>query len=227
MAESVDQLEKQALALEKAGNVADALDLYEEIDRRGAATAQHLVQLGNCLLKSRQRQNAMDTWFRVLQMQPNYPPAVEALNQYFPNWEGRFEKFVARGSRVTREATPPPRPLTPAAHGEDPPPPPPPPPSATATTAPKVSLTVENVVQPPRQAPPRPAPAPRAAPTPAEDYQQQPPRPAAPQPVHSGHTGHAAQYSDAAEVSEEDIMDSRVNWKYILADAQEEAAANA
>lgn len=222
MAESNEQLISQALACEKAGNFNEALDIYEELERRGAATPELLVAQGHCLLKTRQRQNAMDLWFRVLQLQPDFPPVVEALNQYFPNWEGRFQKFVARGQRVApREATPPPRPIPSSAAPSDLPPPPPP---ATPAPAPSVSLTVETVTPPPRPAPV--IQPPRMAPP-------EPAQPAAAHPISAFNTGPTQgyqagpRYSDAAEVSEEDIMDSRVNWKYILADAQEEAAANA
>lgn len=112
-------LEEEARKAEQADDLAGALDIYEEIDRNGWATAGHLTALGYCYLKNRQKHDARETWLRAFSLDPQYGPSHEALDKYFPGWEKQAP--------------------TPAA--TVPPPPPPPPRFAASQSA---ELTVET-----------------------------------------------------------------------------------
>lgn len=110
----ISELAEAAAHATKRGEWAEALDYYEEIERRGASTAEHVTAMGNCYLNLRQRQDARKTWLRAFEMNPNYEPAVDLLNKNFKGWERLL------GTKKPAAAAPPPPP------GSSAPPPPPP-----------------------------------------------------------------------------------------------------
>lgn len=148
-AEELRKLESEAHACERSGDSLGALDIYEEIVRRGWATSRHLVALGYCYATNRQRQNAKEIWLRALDLEPENKLCREALDKHFPRWEEHIKKAAPRLERQ-KEIPPPP----PASFGQEL--------SVEATSV--VVTQARQAPEPVREAP-RPAqPAPAARP---------------------------------------------------------------
>jgi hypothetical protein len=140
---TVEDLAREARQCETRGEWAEALDAYEEIERRGKATVEHLASMGVCLLQSRQRQDARRIWLRAYEMNIDFAPVVELLDKNFPGWE----KTIA--ARFAPPKAPPASPPSPSPSPGSPPPPPPP--NAGPNDATTVNLT-SRTIQPPGQA---------------------------------------------------------------------------
>lgn len=112
MGKPLEELEQELQECASAQNHLDALDIYEEIQRAGWTKPEHLVGMGHCLLKLRRRQDARAAWFKAIQMAPDHPAAVQALNDQFPGWRKDLPKPAPPPPVVTPPpaAPPPPRP---------------------------------------------------------------------------------------------------------------------
>ena len=145
---------QEALRLEKADNHIDAMDIYEDLNRRGWATAAHLTALGNCYVKNRQRQDAQRVWMHALELNAEHQPAIEALDRYFPKWRKKTKSKAQSPGGLTIETTS----------------------SQPATVAPEKASKQDSIVietAPPKPRQPQPTPPTEAA----------PPSPPKPQPV--------------------------------------------
>lgn len=195
------QFEEAATECERTDDWLGALDIYEELVRRGWAGAKHLTGLGHCYLKNRQRQNAKETWLEAFELDPNFQPVLDALDKFFAGWDNE----VPTRKPLHKSA--------PAA------PPPPPPASFSAAAETELTVEVTSTTNTPaaqvRAFAPQPAPEvdPRQrAYAPARPAQAPPAKPAAP----------AAKQAPQADLSE-----ARANWNFVLSDAAEEAAYRA
>lgn len=193
-AEELRKLESEAHECERSGDSLGALDIYEEIVRRGWANSKHLTALGYCYIKSRQRQNAKEIWLRALELEPGDKLCREALDKHFPGWEDR-SKGAPRLERQKEMPPPPP----PASFGQDL--------SVEAT-----SVVVTQARQQPKTEPEpasRPAaPQPVAAPRPGQIAPMRP----------SPATALVSRIDSAA------LSDHQVNWDFVMQDVAEEAA---
>lgn len=107
------KLDDAAAECERADDFLGALDIYEEIERRGWSQARHLTGLGYCYFKNRQRQNAKEIWLRALEMDADFGPAQEALDKLFPGWKKQAQAKPTKSQEdapVQKAATPPPPP---------------------------------------------------------------------------------------------------------------------
>lgn len=84
------QMEQEARHHEQREEYLEALDIYENLELHGWAQAKHLTAMGYCYLKLRQRQNARTTWLKALERDPNEQSCLDALNRYFPKWEQHY-----------------------------------------------------------------------------------------------------------------------------------------
>lgn len=218
---ALKKLESEAVACERQNDFVGALDVYEEIDRNGWSTPRHLLALGECYMRARQRQNARESWLRAWQADSSLTDVVTLLDRFFPGWE----KTVAR--RQNEEA-------------------PPPPPAFDQAPA---ELTVESVSfrTPPPVAPAVPPPEPQARkqqrPSTLDATMLSPQSPAspgqsfssAPPPIAPRHAPNAPVQQlriqptqvviEAAKVVVGgEVRESKVNWGYIMTDAAEETA---
>ncbi|MCE5230388.1 hypothetical protein LLG95_12455 [bacterium] len=224
MSEPVDtaalkRLESEALSYEKQNDYVSALDVYEEIDRKGWSQPQHLLALGECYMRARQRQNAREAWLRAWEGDSSLTQVVANLDRFFPGWE----KTVAR--RQHEDAPPPPpdfdqsgaeltvesvsyRTPPPAAPAVPPPEPPP-------RMQPRLSPSEATMLSPQAPIPPA-APAPPVAP-------QRPVAPMAP-PQQLRIQPTQVVIEAAKVVLGGEMRESKVNWGYIMTDSAEEAA---
>jgi hypothetical protein len=203
-------LEAEARRCEHNQDFLGALDIYEEIEEKGWATTNHLVAMGFCYLKNRQRQNAREIWLRALAQEPENKDTRRMLDRYFPGWEKRTQIPQKRSDQPVED-------------GSETAPPPPPPGFGNSKAA---SLSVETQVpetasQETKTTSPRskrtaqhPKPS-RALRPEATGQAGKPKQPAAPAPS----------VSDAALVhsSVQDIRETLVNWEYVMADVADEA----
>ncbi len=81
------QLEEQAQECEREDDYASALEIYEAIDREGWAQVKHLLAMGECCMRIRQRQSARRYWTRAWELDPGQSRASELLDRFFPGWE--------------------------------------------------------------------------------------------------------------------------------------------
>lgn len=217
---TLKRLETEALNCERQNDFVGALDVYEEIDRNGWSNPRHLVALGECYMRARQRQNAREAWLRAWEADSNLAEVVTYLDRYFPGWE----KTVARRQN------------------EDAPPPPP----AFDQAPPELTVQSVSFRTPPPAAPAVPPPEPparkqqRQAPLDAtmlspqssaaeEMFSPAPapitPRPAPNAPIQQLRIQPAQVVIEAAKVVVGgEVRESKVNWGYIMTDAAEETA---
>lgn len=196
------RLEAEAHACERNGDSLGSLDIYEEILRRGWASSKHLVALGYCYVKNRQRQNAKEIWLRALEQEPGDRLCREALDKYFPGWEKNKP-----APRLERQK-------------EMPPPPPP------DSFGQELSVETTSAMAPPPRQARQPEP-----PEPVREARPQPrPAPAATATMTGmTRTATAAQATSSggmrpAPDTASNYSESRVNWDFVLQDAAEEAA---
>lgn len=97
--EEIRKLEQELRELFARENYAEALDVYDEIERLGVLRPAHLVGKGQCLLKLRRKQDAKRAFVRAFDLDANFQPAQHMLDQHFPGWEKTY---------VAPEAAPPP-----------------------------------------------------------------------------------------------------------------------
>lgn len=205
------KLEREALECAQSGDTLSALDIYEEMVRKGLAQARHMIALGQCYIENRQRQNAKAIWMRALELEPDNPPCIKALDRYFSGWQ------------KTQKVAPAPR-----AHTRPRVTPPPPPPAADKEASGNSALTMETITTRPAQpTPPPQAPVamPPAADQPVQlDQSAQPVQPVPSQALDSTQAGMEA--ADAARApAVVDYSDPRsICWDYVLKDAAAEAA---
>ena len=107
---NVEELAGEARQREQRGEFAEALDFYEEIDRRGAINVEHLMAMGNCYLQTRQRQDARKTWLRAFALAPDHQPVIDLRNRHFKGWE---KALAPKGASSAEFAPPPPPPVPP------------------------------------------------------------------------------------------------------------------
>ncbi|HOE95058.1 MAG TPA: hypothetical protein PLS90_11765 [Candidatus Sumerlaeota bacterium] len=202
-------LENEARRCEATDDYLGALDAYEEIQQKGWATAIHIVAMGECYLKNRQRQNAMDLWLKALEEMTDEAPVRQALDRYFPDWERKAALLRKKPARPA-----PPRPAE-----RDLPPPPPPPPAFGGDADTPLSVETTRVRQPER-APLRATPPPEAELPAEQTHSLRPgrggtlsPTPAPAPAAQAGPVQHAT-----AAVNPE----YNVNWDFVLQDAAEE-----
>lgn len=218
---ALKKLETEALACERQNDFVGALDVYEEIDRNGWSTPRHLLALGECHMRARQRQNAREAWLRAWQADSNLNEVVAYLDRYFPGWE----KTIAR--RQNEEAPPPPPAfdqapgaMTVEAVSFRTPPPaapavqPPEPPARKQQRPATLDATMISPQSPvgsaqsftPAQPPMAPRPAPNA---PIQQLRIQPTQ---------------VVIEAAKVVVGGEVRESKVNWGFIMTDAAEETA---
>lgn len=199
------RLEGEAHECERSGDFLGALDIYEEIVRRGWALAHHMTALGYCYVKNRQRQNAKEMWLRALELEPANKLCREALDKYFPGWER--QPAEVRLERQKEMAPPPPPPPPPASFGQE---------LSVETTSVLAAPAPRKMKEPASRPEPRPAPAvDEFAPTvhlaPPPEEPKTPSRP-------------ASRAVPASTRSNEEYDETRVNWDFVMKDVAEEAA---
>ena len=89
--QTLQALEKEAAQYEKED------DFLSALVRKGWASAGHLLALGHCYLKNRQRQNARIVWARAHEMEPANAKVRETLGHYFPGWESQPVPHASTG----------------------------------------------------------------------------------------------------------------------------------
>lgn len=206
-----EQLLREAHECQKTGDFAEALDLYEEIDRRGLAGPAELHAMAVCYLQVRQRQTARQTWLRALELQPDFQPAIEQLDRHFKGWERPQPR------RTPDNAVPPPSP---------------PPLPASDSTGGLTVQTVQRRRPEPKVTLPQVTPEithevvpPVAARSEAVDFDEEPSahtlRPTAhPAAASAAPSGAGARPADSINK----VFISPVNWEYVMNDAMVESA---
>lgn len=119
--EPLQALEAELQECLRQDNFFDALDIYEDIQASGQATAAHYYGMGTCLFKLRRRRYAKEAWMRAYEMNPGEEKVVEALNKNFPGWR-KAPKKAARADPTPKiaPASPPPARPTAGPHGTRP-----------------------------------------------------------------------------------------------------------
>lgn len=187
-AEQLRALEAEARQCEQRQEYLEALDGYEEIERKGWARSGHLARKAFCLIKLRRKQDARKVLIHVFDSDPGCQEAISLLDEHFPGWEKTIQPASAPAAAPPRPAAPP----APAFH-------PAPPPRPAAEYAPQYAPPLQ-----PSQAPPAPAYAP-----PPQAYAPQP-QAYAPQP--QAYAPPASQPAPPAQ------REGPVNWRWVMED---------
>lgn len=84
--EDLHNLEERVRQAEMHDDLLEAVEVFEEIEKRGWMKPDHYVQMGKHLVKLRRKQDARQAWIRAYQMDAS-SPAVQLLDENFPGWK--------------------------------------------------------------------------------------------------------------------------------------------
>jgi hypothetical protein len=115
-AENLPALEEELKQAMMREEYLDAIDVFEEIEKKGLTQPRHLLGWGECLVKLRRKQDARQKWLAAYQMDSSFQPVIKQLDENFPGWK----KTIPAPQPAAPARSPEPRPSAPAAQAARP-----------------------------------------------------------------------------------------------------------